>query len=334
VLLDDDVSAGRPLVSVVIETVTARYDLEPGASMAEDLAPTLLGLERQTYPAGLIEAIVVLDPNVPEADAEAVSRRFGFVRFASCPVTNYYAAKNVGAEAAGGAVIALLDGDCVPDAAWLERLVSRLQPGIAAVGGRTRYAAATTLAPTLAVPDFGYVLGDASGAASGFNINNVVFPREVLLEHPFDPRLRRNGGCYLLYHELVAAGKRVVYEDGAVVAHGVGDIRGTEFLRKHFERGFDGVAVYRLDERRVLRGTRTFLRFGLPALVAITVRRIGLDWVRLARHRTQIGVSAVAVPYYLMVAVVLRLIELAGMVAAVVRPERYAGEVAQRTSHA
>ncbi len=315
--------AERPLVSVVIETVTARYDLKPGASMADDLAPTLLGIARQTYPADRIESIVVLDPAVPDADAEAVSRRFASVRFARSAVTNYCAAKNAGAEAARGSLVALLDGDCEPDPDWLVRLVDRLEPGIAAVAGRTRYASATALAPTLAVPDFGYVVADESGAASGFNINNVVFRREVLLAHPFDERIRRNGGCYLLYHQLRAAGERVVYEDRAVVAHGVGDIRGTEFVRKHFDRGFDGVSVYRMDEGRVLRGTRVFQRFGPLALVAITARRILQDWIRLARHRTQIGVRGASLPYFCMVSLGLRLIELTGMVAAVVTPDRY-----------
>jgi glycosyltransferase involved in cell wall biosynthesis len=316
----------RPLVSVVIETVTARYDLKPGASMVEDLTPTLRGLQRQTYPAELIEAIVVLDPNVPDVEAEAVSRRFGFVRFAHSTVTNYYAAKNAGAQAARGAVVALLDGDCQPDVEWVERLVASLGPGVAAVGGRTRYASSgTPLANTLAVPDFGYVVGDDSGAASGFNINNVAFRREVLLEHPLDARLRRNGGCYLLYHQLRAAGERVDYEPRAIVVHGVGDIRGTEFLRKHFARGFDGVSVYRLDDEGALRGSALLRRFGPAALVPITARRIALDWVRLARKRRQIGITAVSLPYFAMVAVALRLVEFGGMVAAVLTPRRYAG---------
>lgn len=325
------ISTARPLVSVVIETVTARYDLRPGVSLAEDLAPTLLGLERQSYRAELIEAIVVLDPGVPDADADAVRRRFRFVRFARSEVTNYNAAKNAGVQAARGSVVALLDGDCEPEARWLEHLVARVEPGVAAVAGRTRYAPGTMLARTLGVPDFGNVVADPSGAASGFNLNNVAFPREVLLEHPLDDRIRRNGGCYFLYHQLRAAGNTVLYEDRAVVSHGVGDIRGTEFVRKHFARGFDGVSVYRLDERHVLRGTRMFRRVGAPALVPITARRIFQDWARLVRYRRQSDVAAVALPYFFVVSVVLRLIELTGMFAAVVAPNHYASDSTTRT---
>jgi glycosyltransferase involved in cell wall biosynthesis len=312
----------RPLVSVVIETITARYDQKSAGSMADDLAATLSGLERQSYPRELIDIIVVLDQNVPPTAPAEVTRRFPFVRFAESPRTNYCAAKNAGAEAARGSVVALLDGDCEPEPDWLERLLARLQPGIAAVAGRTRYSADSLQARTASVPDFGYVV-EQSGAASGMNLNNVAFSREVLLDHPLDARVRRNGGCYLLFHQLKAAGERVLYEPGAVVAHATGDIRGLEFVRKHFGRGFDGVGVYRLDEKSVLRGTRIFRRFGVAGLVAITARRIVLDWLWIARHRRQIGVRPPAVPYFGAVAAGTRSIELAGMLAAVIDPDRY-----------
>lgn len=320
-----------PLVSVVIDTITARYDVEGGGSMAEDLAATLTGLERQSYPRELIEAIVVLDGNVPAMAADEVRRRFPFVRFAESPAANYCAAKNAGAEVARGSIVALLDGDCEPEVEWLERLVSRLEPSIAGVAGRTRYARTSLRARTLSVPDFGYVVAERSGAASGLNLNNVAFHRDVLREHPLDARIRRNGGCYFLYHQLRAAGKQVAYEPRAVTAHGVDDIRGREFLRKHFGRGYDSVAVYRLDDRCVLRGTRVFHRYGAAGLVAITAHRILRDWSWIARYRRQIGVPGPAVPYFGVVAIGTRLVELVGMIAAVIDPDRYTRD-AQRPS--
>jgi glycosyltransferase involved in cell wall biosynthesis len=316
-------SNALPLVSVVIETITARYDVAGAGSMADDLAATLTGLEHQTYPRELIEAIVVLDGKVPATAADEVRRRFPFVRITESREANYYAAKNAGAEAARGSVVALLDGDCEPDVNWAERLVSRLEPGVAAVSGRTRYAAVGLQARTLSVPDFAFVIGDPSGRASGMNLNNVAFRRDVLREHPLDARLRRNGGCYFLYHQLRAAGREVVYEPDAIVAHAVDDIRGRQFVHKHFGRGYDGVAVYRLDDRFVLRGTRIFRRFGAAGLVAISAQRILRDWLFIARHRKQIGVPAPAVPYFGVVIAGTRVIELAGMIAAVVDPDRY-----------
>lgn len=315
--------AELPLVSVVIETITARYDVETGESMADDLSPTLTGLERQTYPRARIETVVVVDAKVPARSVDEVRRRFPFVTFAESVATNYCAAKNAGAKAARGSVVALLDGDCEPDREWLERLVAQLRPGVAAVAGRTRYTPVSRQARTLSVTDFGYVVGDESGNASGMNINNVAFPREVLIEHPFDERIRRNGGCYLLYHQLRAAGKQVLYEPRAVAAHGVGDIRGREFLRKHFGRGYDGVGVYRLDDRGLLRGTRVFRRYRAAGLLGITAHRIVSDWSWIARNRRQIGIPGAAVPFFGIVAAGIRSIELVGMLAAVVDPGRY-----------
>ena len=130
--------------------------------------------------------------------------------------------------------------------------------------------------------------------------------------------IRRNGGCYFLYYQLRAAGARIVYEPRAVVNHGTGDVQGLNFFRKHFDRGYDGVSVYRLDSGAVLRGTRFFGRFGAFALPAITVRRVVLDWIRLMRHRRQIGVSLPTLPYFGAVIAGTRLIELAGGISAAI----------------
>jgi hypothetical protein len=217
-----------------------------------------------------------------------------------------------------GDIIALLDGDCQPAPDWLEALLAPFEPGVAAVGGCTRYTGSSWAAWTFSVPDFAYVLSDEKASASGFNINNLAFRRGVLLAHPFDTRIPRNGGCYFLFHQLRAEGAHVLYEHRAVVAHGL-DIRGLGFVRKHFDRGYDGVLVYDLDDGCVLRGTRLFRRVGAVALVAIGGRRIFVDWLRLLRHRRQIGIPIIALPYFGAVALGTRLIELTGGLTATIR---------------
>lgn len=317
----------RPLVSVVVETITTRHDVGAG-SLADGLAATLGGLDAQTYPQELIERVVVLDREVAAAEAAEIRRRHPSVRLVSSLASNYFAAKNAGAAAAAGEVVALLDGDCEPAPDWLELLLSRLAPGVAAVAGRTRYGGGSWHARTFSVPHFAYVLEEGDGAASGFNINNLAFPRAVLRAHPFDERIRRDGGCYLLFHQLRAEGARVLYEPRASVAHEL-DIRGLGFLRKHFNRGYDGATVYRFDDRAVLRGTRLFRRLGPAALVPITARRILVDWRRVWRHRRQIGVPLFALPFYGALTVVTRLVELAGgLTAAAVAPRASRREAA------
>ena len=308
----------RPLVSVVVETITARLDCSSGR-LADDLAGTLRALKGQTYPRESIETILVIDGQVPAADRDRLKQLHPDRLILASSASNYFDAKNAGAKAATGDYVALLDGDCEPAPDWLEMLMRAFRPDVAAVAGRTRYAGATWAERVLSVPDFAYVLDEGEGRASGFNINNVVFRREVLLAFPFDPRIARNGGCYFLFHELRAAGALVLYEPAAIVRHG-NDISGLRFARKHFDRGFDGVAVYRLDERQVLRGTGLFRRLGPIALVGFVGRRILLDWRRLLRHRRQIGIAAATLPFYWCLAAFLRLIELCGALSAVANP--------------
>jgi glycosyltransferase involved in cell wall biosynthesis len=313
----------QPLVSVVVETITSRFDAAGGALVAE-IGKTLDAVKAQSWPAAKMEIIVVLDGEFDAGAAAELERRYRWARFTQAHAANYFAAKNAGAKVAAGELIALLDGDCVPDPDWLERLAGSLTPDVGASAGRTRYAGTSLLARTFSVPDFAHVLDDGARGVSGFNINNVVFRREVFLTHPFDERIARNGGCYFLFHQLRADGIRVAYEPRAVVWHGL-DIQGLGFVSKHFERGRDSMTVYRLDDRAVLRSTRMVRKLGALALFPIYARRLLLDWIRITRHRAQIGIGILALPYYFAVVMMTRSIELAGALTAL-RPRRITTE--------
>jgi glycosyltransferase involved in cell wall biosynthesis len=300
-------------VSVVIETVTLRYDHDHGP-VADAVAPTLAALERQSMPC---EIVLVLDSAVDDATVAALRSRYPHVQLVLGAAPNYFAEKNAGIAAARGSIVVLLDGDCVPDPAWLESLVAPFAEGVDLVTGRTRYEGPSLSARTFSVPDFGNVL-EEDGAASGIMLNNVAYRRDLALRHPLDARIRRNGGCYLLYHQLRAAGARMVYEPRALISHGL-DVAGLGFARKHFDRGYDMVAVYRCDDTHALRGTRLFRRLGPLALAAFTARRVLMDWARLVRSRAQIGISALGLPYYAGVMAVTRSIEFFGSMTAMVK---------------
>jgi glycosyltransferase involved in cell wall biosynthesis len=311
-------SDARPFVSVVIETITAReHDHDDSRSLADRLTAAIAAVNDQKYPRDRFEVIVVLD--VPSwSAAPDIQGRWPFTTVACAGSSNYFAAKNAGAATATGDIVALLDGDCLPAEDWLASLADAFTPGVDVVTGRTRYTGGSRLARTFSVPDFGNVVATETGA-SGVMLNNVAFRRDIILAHPLDARVRRNGGCYLLFHDLKARGVRIVYEPRAVVAHGL-DVAGFGFVRKHFDRGFDGTNVYRLDRQGVLRGSAIYRRFGVFGLVALVARRIVIDWVRLIRYRRQIGISLFAVPYFAIVSTMVRLIELTGGVTAALRP--------------
>lgn len=306
----------RQFVSVVIETINARCEGSAG-SLCENIAPTMTALREQTFPQEMMEQILVLDTLVATREAQEIQRRWPETKLVSSLTSNYFAAKNAGAAAASGDFVAYVDSDCVPDSHWLENILSSFAPGVSAIGGRSKYPGDSILARTLSIPGLGYILVEKDGSGSGFNASNVAFRREVLVSHPFDSRLRRDGGCYLLFHQLIAAGARVLNEPRALVHHGF-DPRLRSIIRMHFNRGYAGVAVYRLDDLNVLKGTGFYRRFGAISLFPITVRRTLRDWLRILRHRRQLDISYVKLPFFWCLAATTRTIELAGGLAAAI----------------
>ncbi len=301
-------------VSVIIETVTVRFDHDHGP-LGGAIAPTIAGLERQTFPRDRFEILLVLDGALDEATVADLRLRYPAVRLVLGVAPNYFAEKNAGTAAAEGGAVAFIDGDCVPDPSWLETLLGPFAEGADVVTGKTRYEGDSLAARTFSVPDFGTVIDDR-GTSTGIMLNNFVIRRELGLRYPLDARIRRNGGCYLLYHQLRAIRARITYEPRAIVSHGL-DIAGFGFVRKHFERGYDSVGVYRCDESGALRGTRLFRRLGPIALAGFTAHRLLFDWRRLARARAQVGISVLGLPYYAGVMAVTRAIELCGGVTAI-----------------
>jgi glycosyltransferase involved in cell wall biosynthesis len=307
----------RPLVSIVVETVTARED-GSGAALAEALRPTLEAVGRQTWPAEAREVLIVTGPEATAAEVEALRRAWPDACLVASPLASYFAAKNAGAAAARGDYVALLDADCVPAPDWVEKLLARFEPGVGSVAGRTRYPASGGLARLLSIPDFAYAFAAPDGGATGFHINNIAFRREVLITHPFEARIRRNGGCYLLFHRLRAHGIGIVYEPEARTEHAL-DASGIKFLRKHFDRGYDSVSAYRADEQGHLKGTLFFRRFGTLSLPPIFLRRAALDWINLVRHRRQMDFPFLWLPLLLLLGTGLRTVEFAGALAAAFR---------------
>ncbi len=81
-----------PLVSVVVETITAREDPTTG-SLANQLEGALAALGRQTYPHDSIETIVVLDPEVDPRTADELGGGYPSVKVGYSSERNYFAAK-------------------------------------------------------------------------------------------------------------------------------------------------------------------------------------------------------------------------------------------------
>ncbi|MFL2001663.1 MULTISPECIES: glycosyltransferase family 2 protein [unclassified Microbacterium] len=100
------------------------------------LSRCLAALAGQTR---LADETIVVDNGSVDASAE-VARRAG-ARVVECVRPGIPAASALGYDAATGAVILRLDADCVPDATWIEMVLSAFsrQPHVAAFTGGARF---------------------------------------------------------------------------------------------------------------------------------------------------------------------------------------------------
>ncbi len=121
-----DQPAALPSVSVVI----------PVKDRAEELGRCLSSIAAIDYPAEKIEVIVVDDGSCDRSPD--VAREFGAqLVFSGGTGRGPAAARNRGARAAKGEILAFIDSDCTASTGWLAELIPTFaDPSVAAVGGR------------------------------------------------------------------------------------------------------------------------------------------------------------------------------------------------------
>jgi mycofactocin system glycosyltransferase len=112
-----------PRVSIVI----------PVRDQTVDLADCLVSLSRLDYPPDLLEIIVVDDGSKKDI-TRLITSDVRIIRLENS--LGPASARNVGAQQAGGEILAFLDADCVAGEKWLKETVPFfLAPAIGAVGG-------------------------------------------------------------------------------------------------------------------------------------------------------------------------------------------------------
>lgn len=104
----------------------------------DQLGLCLAALEAQTLPRHTFEVIVV-DNGSPH-DLAPLRRQFPATRWLVENQPGSFAARNHGAKAAAGRLLAFTDSDCVPEPTWLENGAAMLERGEATViGGKVVY---------------------------------------------------------------------------------------------------------------------------------------------------------------------------------------------------
>ena len=198
-----------PRVSVVV----CAYNAE--STMDQCLA----SLEHLNYPD--YEVIVVNDGS--EDGTEAIAERYPYCRIISQENKGLSVARNVGAEAATGEIVAYTDSDCVADPDWLDFLVGTMERGgLVACGGPNFPPPENSLVPAaVAVSPGGpcHVLLDDQ-IAEHIAGCNMAFRRDVLLGlGGFDPTFRAAGDDVDICWRLQDAGYAIGFSAAAMVWH-------------------------------------------------------------------------------------------------------------------
>ncbi|MGE0862278.1 MAG: glycosyltransferase family 2 protein [Vicinamibacterales bacterium] len=156
------------------------------------------------------------------------------------PIPGLTRARNLGARAARGEIVAYIDDDATAEPGWLNALVREFaDPGVAAVAGRTRYMTAwdgLRMTQDEAPGEPGPRLRQAFDRSTrGWfaqacfgrigDGNTMAFRRSVLLDAVrFDERLGRgrlieSGDEHVAFMSLISDGHRVVHAPEAAVRH-------------------------------------------------------------------------------------------------------------------
>jgi glycosyltransferase involved in cell wall biosynthesis len=203
----------RPIAMPKVSVVVCAYN--GGATLRECLS----SLQVLNYPD--YEVILVDDGSVD--DTGQIAADFPGVRYIHQENRGLSVARNVGAEAARGEIVAYTDSDCVADANWLFYLVDAMRrQQVKAIGG-----------PNLPPPTDSWTakcVAESPGGPSHVMLDdqraehvpgcNMAFDRATLLQlGGFDPQFRQAGDDVDICWRLLDAGIDIGYAAAALVWH-------------------------------------------------------------------------------------------------------------------
>src|SRR5437660_1342890 len=152
-----------------------------------------------------------------------IAERFPFCRIISQPNKGLSVARNVGAEAASGEIVAYTDSDCVADPDWLTYLVAKMETSnLAACGGPNFPPPEDSLVPAAVAvspggPTHVLISDEIAEHIAGCN---MAFRRDALLAlGGFDPQYRAAGDDVDICWRFQDAGYTIGFSPAAIVWH-------------------------------------------------------------------------------------------------------------------
>ena len=225
----------------------------PAYNAAKTIASCVEACRGQSHPA--LEILVIDDGSTDDTAARASGAGTQVI---TQPNAGPAAARNRGAEAAQGEIVAYTDSDCVPSATWLAELCAGFSaPEVVAVGGT--YDIANPQSTLSRVVHAEIV---ARHARFGEHVDflgsfNVAYRREAFFDvGGFDTAFKyASGEDNDLAYRLQDAGGLLVFRKDAVVAHHH-PVRLVPYLRTQSRHGYWRMKLYAKHRGRARTGDR------------------------------------------------------------------------------
>ena len=296
-------------VTIVVESYTH------GEGSSLDRVALALDAAREMVEQHGDGEVLVADSSGDPALSELLEARFPAVRRIDAAGLDYDEAKMKAARKARGDLVLYLDGDCIPAPGWFDLHVRALRSGAAGPGGFTRYDGGF-FGAVESVLDFGFLLPTGERPLPCYAFNNSGFRREELLAKPV-PAGPLRCRCYAHAQLMLRSGTPVRMVPGAHVRH-----ERQPFVRERFRQGFDLVAAAWADPQLA---EGRLLRLGLLAAPIFYGRAVVNDLARLVRGRRDLGLRLWQVPPAALLLPGWRLVDLAGIVRALMPGGRRSG---------
>ena len=249
----------------------------------DDLTAAVASVQRQDATAR--EIIVSIDDN-PELLERAGHAFEEALVVANAQLPGVAGAKNTGAQAAKGAIVAFLDDDATAEADWLGLLAAGFEDDeVIGVGGAV-VPVWPEQRPAWFPEEFDWVVGCTyrgmpvgRAAVRNFIGANMAFRREVFERVSFFPGIGHAGGRplggsdpdFCIRVSTSFPGRVLLYEPSARVHHRVTPERArwSYFVRRCLNEGTaKGVLTRRVGWQDALRSERAYTRHVLPSAVA------------------------------------------------------------------
>lgn len=226
---------------------------------------------------------------------------------------SYDEAKALAAAQASGEYVLYIDGDCLPAENWLEAHLSVLEMDqIDATGGFTRYEKGF-LASILTIMDFGFLFPREKRVLQCYASNNSGFRRDVLVKVPA-PEGAMRCRCYAHAQLLLKNNYPVMMVPDAINVHAL-----PSFWDERLRRGRDLVAACWINPELLETKWLSLSIFAAPLFYASNV---WLDWRRMLQGYRDLDLNLVQMVLSLPLFPVLRLVDLVGIISALVRKDQ------------